>query len=73
MPHNGLSPARIFLYRSRIKDFVLLQENKGQIKPVFWDILRIYESNADAAMNDIFIQGKKFEKNVKNIRMLTQC
>ena len=40
MPEYGFSLTRIFRYKDRIVDFVLIPESAGQRKPVFWHILR---------------------------------
>ena len=39
MPEYGFSLTRIFPYKKKIEDFVLIQENVGQWKPVFLRIL----------------------------------
>ena len=39
MPEYGFSLTRIFLYKDRIYNFVLIREDTGQRKPVFWNIL----------------------------------
>ena len=40
MPEYLFSLTRIFSYKDRIYDSVLMWENKGQRKPVLWHILR---------------------------------
>ena len=40
MPEYGFSMTRILPYKDRIVGSVLIQENTGQRKPVFWHILR---------------------------------
>ena len=40
MQEHGFSLTRIFPYKDRIKDSVLIREYTGQRKPIFWDILR---------------------------------
>ena len=40
MPEHGFYLDRIFQYKNRIKDSVLIRENTGHRKPVFWHILR---------------------------------
>ena len=40
MSEYGFSLTRIFPYKDRIEDFVLIRENAGQKKLVFWYILR---------------------------------
>ena len=40
MPEYGFSLTRIFPYKERFVDSVLVPENTGQRKPVFWHILR---------------------------------
>ena len=39
MPEYGFSLTRIFLYKDRIYNYVLIREDTGQRKPVFWNIL----------------------------------
>ena len=40
MPEYGFSLNRIFPYKDRIYDYVLIREDTGQRKPVFWNFLR---------------------------------
>ena len=40
MPGCGFSVTRIFLYKDKIVDFILMRENTGQRKPIFWYIIR---------------------------------
>ena len=39
MPGYGFSLTRILSYKGRIVDSILIRENAGQCKPVFWHIL----------------------------------
>ena len=43
MPESGYSLTLIFLYKDRIYASVLIWENAGQRKPVFWSILNSVE------------------------------
>ena len=40
MPGYGFSQTRIFPYKDRIVDSVVIRENTGQRKPRFWHMLR---------------------------------
>ena len=40
MPEDGFSLTRVFPYKDRIVNFVLIGENTSPRKPVFWHILR---------------------------------
>ena len=40
MPKHGFPLTRLFPYKDRIYDSVLIRRNLGQRKPVFWYILR---------------------------------
>ena len=39
MPEYGIPLTIVIPYKDRDKDFVIMQENTGQRKPVFWHIL----------------------------------
>ena len=52
MSEYGFSLARIFPYKGRIADSVLIRENKGQRKPVFWYILRSDVYNVSKARGE---------------------
>ena len=39
MPEYRFSLTRIFPYKDKIYDYVLIREDTGQRKPVFWNIL----------------------------------
>lgn len=40
MPEDRYSLTRVFPYKDRIVNFVLIRENTSLRKPVFWHILR---------------------------------
>ena len=45
MPENEFSLTRIFWYKDRIYESLLIRENTGKRKPVFWHILRSIRIN----------------------------
>lgn len=51
MPEYWFSRTRIFSNKDKIYDSVLIRENTGQRKPVFWHILRSFSALLKSAEN----------------------
>ena len=83
MPESGYSLTLIFLYKDRIYASVLICENAGQRKPVFWSILNSVEmvqlGNGSFTATHAFFFFFFFLKNVSrqiaitNLRPIFTC